>query len=103
MIGRSDLQERLGPEIYMRLISRLGRRPADRPPIWLASRCFAGYRRGVISVRPLAGLFHVAPDVFLDRIQEHDERSAETLEKVEESPPGEQLSDDELFAGSPVT
>lgn len=103
VIGRSDLQERLGPEIYMRLISRLGRRPADRPPIWLASRCFAGYRRGVISVRPLAGLFHVAPDVFLDRIQEHDERSAETLEKVEESPPGEQLSDDELFAGSPVT
>ncbi len=103
VIGRSDLQGRLGPEIYMRLISRLGRRPADRPPIWLASRCFAGYRRGVISVRPLAGLFHVAPDVFLDRIQEHDERSAETLEKVEESPPGEQFSDDELFAGSPVT
>jgi transcriptional regulator with XRE-family HTH domain len=103
VIGRSDLQERLGPEIYMRLISRLGRRPADRPPIWLATRCFAAYRRGVISVRPLAGLFHVAPDLFLDRIQEHDEKSAEVLEKVEESPPDDHLSDDELFAGSPVS
>ena len=81
VIGRSDLQKRLGPEISMRLISRLGRRPAERPPIWLASRCFAAYRQGVISVRPLAGLFHVDPDIFLDRIQENDERSAEALEK----------------------
>jgi Zn-dependent peptidase ImmA (M78 family)/DNA-binding XRE family transcriptional regulator len=105
VIERSDLQERLGPEISMRLISRLGRHPADRPPIWLASRCFAGYRQGVISVRPLAGLFNVDADFFLDRIQEHDEKSAEVLERVEEPPSDDQLSDDddELFAGSPVS
>ena len=103
VIERSEIQERLGPEISMRLISRLGRHPADRPPIWLASRCFAGYRQGVISVRPLAGLFDVEPDLFLDRIQEHDDKSAEVLESVEEPPPGDQFSDDELFAGSPVS
>jgi Zn-dependent peptidase ImmA (M78 family)/transcriptional regulator with XRE-family HTH domain len=103
VIERSDLQERLGPQISMRLISRLGRHPADRPPIWLASRCFAGYRRGVISVRPLAGLFNVDPDLFLDRVQEHDAKSAEVLESVEEAPSGDQLSDDELFADSPVS
>jgi Zn-dependent peptidase ImmA (M78 family)/DNA-binding XRE family transcriptional regulator len=102
-IGRSELRERLGPEISMRLISRMGRRPVERPPIWLANRCFAAYSRGVISVRPLAGLFHVEPDFFLDRIQEQDERSVEVLEKVEESFPDEQLSDDELFADSPVS
>lgn len=103
VIGRnSELQERLGPEVCMRLISRLGRHPADKPPIWLTSRCFAAYKRGVVSVRPLAGLFHVEPDFFLDRIQEHDERSVEVLEKVQDSVPREQLSDDELFADSPV-
>jgi Zn-dependent peptidase ImmA (M78 family)/DNA-binding XRE family transcriptional regulator len=102
-IQRPDLQERLGPEISMRLISRLSQHPADRPPIWLASRCFAGYRRGIISVRPLAGLFNVDPDLFLDRIQEHDEKSAEVLERVEEAPSSDYLTDDELFAGSPVS
>jgi transcriptional regulator with XRE-family HTH domain len=103
VIEGSDLQERLGPEISMRLISRLNRCPADRPPIWLASRCFAAYRRGVISARPLAGLFNIDPDVFLEHIQEHDQKSAEVLERVEEAPSVDHLSDDELFAGSPVS
>jgi Zn-dependent peptidase ImmA (M78 family)/transcriptional regulator with XRE-family HTH domain len=102
VIESSDLRDRLGPEMSARLISRLGEHPDDRPPIWLASRCFAAYQRGVISVRPLAGLFNVDPDFFLDRIQKLEEKSAELLESVVESPPREQLSDDELFAGSPV-
>jgi len=103
VIQRPALQERLGPEISMRLISRQNQYPADRPPIWLASRCFAAYRRGIISVRPLAGLFNVDPDLFLDRIQEHDEKSAEVLERVEKPPSADQFTDDELFAGSPVS
>jgi Zn-dependent peptidase ImmA (M78 family)/transcriptional regulator with XRE-family HTH domain len=102
MIEGSDLRILLGPEKAARLISRLREGPGDRPPIWLASRCFAAYRKGVISVRPLAGLFDVDPEVFLDRIQEFDEKSADALESFAESPPSEQLSDDELFAGSPV-
>lgn len=101
-IQRSDLREKLGPEISMRLISRLAKYPADRPPIWLASRCFTAYKQGVISVRPLAGLFNVDPDYFLDRIQENDGKSADVLDSVQKSPSGDQLSDDELFAGSPV-
>ncbi|MBV9379905.1 MAG: ImmA/IrrE family metallo-endopeptidase [Streptosporangiaceae bacterium] len=102
VIEGSDLRDHLGPEKSARLISRQGERPDFRPPIWLASRCFAAYRKGVISVRPLAGLFNVDPEIFLDRIQELDEKSAETIEGVAESPRDEQLSDDELFAGSPV-
>jgi Zn-dependent peptidase ImmA (M78 family)/transcriptional regulator with XRE-family HTH domain len=102
VIEGSDLRDRLGPEMSARLISRLGEYPEGRPPIWLASRCFVAYRKGIISVRPLAGLFNVDPETFLDRVQEFDEKSAEALESVAESPPSEQLSDDELFAGSPV-
>jgi hypothetical protein len=58
----------------------------------------------VISIRPLAGLFHIDPDILLDHIEALDEGSAEALNRVEESPLGDdQLSDDELFAGSPVS
>jgi Zn-dependent peptidase ImmA (M78 family) len=102
LIENSDLQDRLGPEISMRLISRLGRYPADRPPIWLVGRCFTAYRNGVVSVRPLAGLLHIDPEKLLDRIEARDERSTTVLENVEEPPYGDQPSDDELFAGSPV-
>lgn len=101
VINGSPLRDRLGP-VSARLLSRQGEYPDYRPPIWLANRCLVGYRKGVISVRPLAGLFDIDPEVFLDRIQELDEKSAEVLESVGESPPHEQLSDDELFAGSPV-
>ena len=103
LIENSDLRSVFGPEISTRLLSRLGRRPADRPPIWLAGRCFTAYKSGVISVRPLAGLFHIDPEDFLDHIEALDERSAEVLETAEESPRGDQPSDDELFAGSPVS
>ena len=104
MIENSDLQDRLGSEISMRLISRLNQHPGRRPPIWLAGRCFAAHRQGVISIRPLAGLFHIDPDILLDHIEALDEGSAEALNRVEESPLGDdQLSDDELFAGSPVS
>lgn len=101
VINGSPLRDRLGP-VSARLLSRQSEYPDYRPPIWLANRCLVGYRKGVISVRPLAGLFDIDPEVFLDRIQELDEKSAEVLESVGESPPHEQLSDDELFAGSPV-
>jgi Zn-dependent peptidase ImmA (M78 family)/transcriptional regulator with XRE-family HTH domain len=103
LIENSDLQDRLGPEVSMRLITRLGEFPAHRPPIWLATRCFAAHRRGIVSVRPLAGLLHIDPDILLDHIESLDEGSAQVLERAEEPPRGEQLSDDELFAGSPVS
>lgn len=102
-IENSDLQERLGSEISTRLISRLTRLPAERPPVWLASRCFAAYRQGVISIRPLAGLFHIEPEILLGHIEALDEESAETLNKPEDSSQSDQESDDELFAGSPVS
>jgi Zn-dependent peptidase ImmA (M78 family) len=103
VIESTDLQDRLGADMSLRLISRLGQHPAERPPIWLTNRCFIGYQRGIVSVRPLAGLFNVDPDVFLDRAYADNARSAEILERVEAAPPHKQVSDDELFAGSPVS
>lgn len=103
VVEGSDLRDRIGAEMAVHLISRQGRHPAERPPVWLASRCFEGYRRGVISVRPLAGLFKYDPDAFLDRIDEAGAKSAEMLlERVEEAPSQEYVSDDDLFTGSPV-
>ena len=103
VIEGSGLRQRLGPEISMRLISRLDQHPAERPPIWLANRCLTGYQQGIVSARPLAGLFNLDPEEFLDRIQENDGKSAGVLERVEEAVPGEHVSDDDLFAGSPVS
>jgi Zn-dependent peptidase ImmA (M78 family)/transcriptional regulator with XRE-family HTH domain len=102
VIVGSELRERLEPEIFTQLISRLGKYPAERPPSLLAARCFTGYQRGVISVRPLAGLFKKDPDEFYDRMYDDDEKSAEVLERVEGTLPEEQVSDEELFAGIPV-
>jgi Zn-dependent peptidase ImmA (M78 family)/transcriptional regulator with XRE-family HTH domain len=103
VIEGTGVREHLGAEISMQLISRLGQHPADRPPVWLADRCFSGFQRGVISVRPLAGLFNIDPDVFLDRVYEDDARSVEALERAEVAQPEEQVTDDDLFTGSPVS
>jgi Zn-dependent peptidase ImmA (M78 family)/DNA-binding XRE family transcriptional regulator len=98
----TDLRSHLGDEIITDLVTRQGRHPADRPPRWLTNRCFTGYQQGVISIRPLAGLLNVDPDDYLDRLHD-DARSAKVLEMVEGPPAREQSSDDDLFAGSPVS
>jgi hypothetical protein len=47
-------------------------------------------------------LFRKDPDEFFDRMYDDDEKSAEVLERVEQVPPDERSSDEELFAGIPV-
>lgn len=103
VIETTEVRDRIGSEMTIHLISRQGQRPAERPPLWLASRCFGGYRSGVISIRPLAGLFKYDPDALLDRINEDETKAAEVLENIGIAPLGQQPPDDELFAGSPVS
>ncbi len=97
----SDLQERLGPEISMHLMSRFNQYPARRSPMLLASRCFVGHRRGVISVRPLAGLLDIDPELLLDDIKNLDE-SSDALSETDQSAADELSLDDDSFMGSPV-
>jgi Zn-dependent peptidase ImmA (M78 family) len=103
MIEDSDLQHRLGPEVSMRLISRQAQRPARRPPSWLTTRCLAGHKKGVISIRPLAGLLQVEPDKLLEHIESFDDESAAALDEGDYFPHDDHSTDDELFAGSPVS
>lgn len=72
--------------------------PERHPPSWLTARVFTGFKDGVISVRPLAGLLNCPPDALL-----------EAWESVRDSNPFEQdfrpsadslVDDDELFQGA---
>jgi len=97
------LRNRLGRDLSVRLISRQAQRPARRPPIWLTARCLAGYRQGVVSIRPLAGLLNVEPDKLLEHVAGPDEDSAAALNESDYFPHDDLSTDDELFAGSPVS
>jgi Zn-dependent peptidase ImmA (M78 family)/transcriptional regulator with XRE-family HTH domain len=69
------------------------------PPIWLCTRLWVGFKRGVVSVRPLARLLQVDPEDLLSRIEE----GGDSLSTLPEFPaPDPDLSDEALFAGSPV-
>ncbi len=87
-------------ELVGQLLGRLGTRPERRPPRWLASRAFAGYRRGVVSVRPLAGLLDIEPEDLMEGLAQLDHGAS----IVEQTFPraSEDVSDDEVFNGNPV-
>jgi Zn-dependent peptidase ImmA (M78 family)/transcriptional regulator with XRE-family HTH domain len=79
-------------------------KPAARPPALLLQRAWDGYRKGVVSIRPLAGLMGVNPETLLDQIEaDGDFRSA--IEEVNSSNYDEidnTESAEELFGGNPV-
>ena len=84
------------------LLGRLGTRPEQRPPEWLTVRAFAGYRQGVLSVRPLAGLLGVDPDDLLVRMAIMEKDATEVLEEDYEERADQATTDVERFSGSPV-
>lgn len=55
-IDRDDPRNTVPVDVRKSLAARQGRRPERRSPGWLVKRTREGYRRGVVSVRPLAGL-----------------------------------------------
>jgi Zn-dependent peptidase ImmA (M78 family)/DNA-binding XRE family transcriptional regulator len=82
------------------ILARLAERPRveRRPPAWLAGRALAGYRRGVVSVRPLAGLLGVDADELLTNLEASLTTDAATVL----SPAGPDSSDEERYSGNPV-
>lgn len=82
------------------LLSRLGERGGveTRPPAWLAVRALAGYRKGIVSARPLAGLLGQDADDLLAMLEKsfpYDD--ADTLLQA-----GAAGSEEERYSGSPV-
>src|SRR5207249_1041449 len=60
-----------------RLFTRGQLKPASRPPSLLVRRAFEGYRKGVLSIRPLAGLLHEDPDELRSKLTTDGELLAE--------------------------
>jgi Zn-dependent peptidase ImmA (M78 family)/transcriptional regulator with XRE-family HTH domain len=87
-------------ELARILLARLGERGEveTRPPAWLAVRCLDGYRRGIVSARPLAGLLGQDPDELLEMLQaSFPYEDADALLQA-----GAEASDEERYSGSPV-
>ncbi len=87
-------------ELARILLARLGERGdvETRPPAWLAVRSLLGYRRGIVSARPLAGLLRQDPDDLLETLQASFpyEDAAALLQA------GTEGSEEERYSGSPV-
>lgn len=79
-------------------------KPAVRPPALLLRRAWDGYRKGVISIRPLAGLTGIDPEQLLDQIDAAEDPDT-TIEELNSSNYGEidsTESAEELYGGSPL-
>ena len=88
------------PEIG-KLLSRNQLNPEERFPALLVRRAFDGFRKGLISVRPLAGLLKEDSTELLERLSAPDiELQFLEMPQVPRQDRGVTLED--LFAGSPV-
>jgi Zn-dependent peptidase ImmA (M78 family)/DNA-binding Xre family transcriptional regulator len=99
-----ELSPGLSRDQIGRLQYRGTAKPARRPPALLLHRAWEGYRKGVISIRPLAGLMGMNPEQLLDQIETNGDFQA-TIEEVDSSNYGEMdntESTEELFGGNPV-
>jgi Zn-dependent peptidase ImmA (M78 family)/transcriptional regulator with XRE-family HTH domain len=86
-----------------RLQYRSTAKPAYRPPALLLQRAWDGYEKGIISIRPLAGLMDLPPDQLLDQIEAAEDVGA-AIEELDSSDYGtvdNAEPDEELFSGSP--
>jgi len=101
-IERPDINERVGPQVRQSLLGRLGSQPQRRAPRWLVDRTLAGYARGVVSIRPLAGLLNEHPDDLLGEVESLSPASTDILRSDVRNDSDDDASDDELFDGSPV-
>jgi Zn-dependent peptidase ImmA (M78 family) len=82
------------------LLARLGERGGveTRPPAWLAVRALVGYRQGIVSARPLAGLLGQDADDLLSMLEKaFPYENADALLQA-----GAAGSEEERYSGSPV-
>ena len=82
-----------------RLLGRMGKNPSRHSPSLLAERAFAGYRRGVISSRPLAGLLGVSANI-IAAAMELD--AAALLNDAVSHVDSVSDTDSDLYDGSPI-
>jgi hypothetical protein len=101
-IDRPDVQQRLGTDVRGSLVGRLGALPERRAPRWLLERTLAGYSKGVVSIRPLAGLLHQDPERLMDEVESLGPGATDILRPDVQSTVADDASDDDLFNGSPV-
>jgi Zn-dependent peptidase ImmA (M78 family)/transcriptional regulator with XRE-family HTH domain len=104
-IEKREVAERLGPNVLRSLVARQGDRPAYRAPGWLAERAFAGYRKGIISVRPLAGLLHVDPSELMNSDTDMFDTTSKDILNAGVTAPATingAASDNDLYGGTPV-
>jgi hypothetical protein len=88
-----------------RLLGRSQIKPSGRPPALLLRRAFDGYQKGVISVRPLAGLVKQDPTDLLTKLTESEGHPDAVAYLESPQVPREEAlaeSDEELFSGNPV-
>jgi Zn-dependent peptidase ImmA (M78 family)/transcriptional regulator with XRE-family HTH domain len=99
-----ELSSDLSRDQIGRLQYRGTAKPAGRAPALLLRRASEGYRKGIISVRPLAGLMGIDPEQLLDQIEATGDFQAviEELESSNYSEIDNTESAEELFGGNPV-
>jgi Zn-dependent peptidase ImmA (M78 family)/transcriptional regulator with XRE-family HTH domain len=87
-----------------KLLPRGQNRPGWRPPALLVRRAFEGYQKGVISVRPLAGLLKEDPARLLERLTEADDPAAISafLSTPQSFQGSEEETPEQIYSGSPV-
>jgi len=86
------------------LQTRSTRKPGSRLPGLLVGRAHEGFLKGILSVRPLAGLLGEDPQELLIRLSEvedFDEQRAQ-LDDADLKREAEQETSEEAFAGTPV-
>jgi Zn-dependent peptidase ImmA (M78 family)/DNA-binding XRE family transcriptional regulator len=82
-----------------RLLARMGRQPTHHAPLLLSERAFIGYKKGVISSRPLAGLLGVPSDIVAATMELDAAAMLSDAVRIEVS---DEDSEADLYSGSPV-
>lgn len=86
-------------DLEAQLFARIGRYPTRHAPVPLTKRAFSGYKRGVISSRPLASLLGVPPEIVAAAME------LDAAAELEDAVGSKKLNSDsaaDLYGGSPV-
>lgn len=87
-------------ELASRLLSRIAAKPSRHAPGPLAQRALTAYRHGIISVRPLAGLYGAEPEDFRAIM---DQDAASTLsDAIKSGMSQDSVADDMLYEDLPI-
>ena len=81
------------------LIALRSARPDRRTPLAFAQRLLHGFKDGVVSIRPLAGLLDCDPDELLEALTTSHE-TTETFNEDFSPSPSDAIAEDDLYAGA---